>query len=95
MRLLKHYNVNVLHCIERHIFNRRPEWLPFLALWYGQNSQEDDMRFVHGRFWEQLWDQCWKCFGDTSKEQRSSLVKSIGYSKIKVDATKSIMASQL
>ena len=52
------------------------------------------MRFVHITFLITLWNKCREVLPNTSKDQRLSLIKSIGYSKFKTASTKHILADE-
>jgi hypothetical protein len=53
------------------------------------------MRFLHLPFLVTLWSKCREVFPNTSKEERISIVKSIGYSKFKTVSTKHILADEV
>jgi hypothetical protein len=52
------------------------------------------MRFVHLTFLVTLWNKCREIFPNTSKEERISIVKSIGYRKFKTVSTKHMLADE-
>ena len=65
-----------------------------LAYWYGSNSQEDEMRFVHFDFLVKMWNKCFEVYPHISKEMKMSLVKSIGRSKFRTESTLNILKQE-
>jgi hypothetical protein len=53
------------------------------------------MRFVHLTFLVTLWNKCREVFPNTSKDERISIVKSIGYGKFKTVSTKHMLADEV